>query len=229
MSKMKRMEKVRKGMKARKERIKKSIGRAKNAGKIGREKVKNGIVKVKAGKERVKSGIGKVRRKVQLIKPILLVDGITLSNAMFGLLSIFASIKGHLNAACYFMIMAAVLDFLDGKFARKFGRTTALGKELDSLADIVSFGVAPAVLGFVYLENIFIAIPIVIFVSCGIIRLAKFNVQLVKGSYFGMPITWNALWFSLLYFFSVPNLYWFYAYAISAALMVTPFKLKKVV
>jgi CDP-diacylglycerol--serine O-phosphatidyltransferase len=178
-------------------------------------------------KEKVKSGIVKVRKTVQLIKPILLVDGVTLSNAMFGLLSIFASITGFLKVACYFLLAAGVLDYLDGKIARKLGRTTAFGKELDSLADIVSFGVGPAVLGFVYSGNPFIILPILVFLACGIIRLAKFNTQLVPGIYFGMPITLNAAIFSILYFTGVQPSYWIYAYLASAMLMVSPFKIKK--
>lgn len=179
-------------------------------------------------KEKVKRGVGKVRRKAHLIKPILLVDGITIANAMFGLLSIFASISGYFKEACYLLLLAALMDYLDGKFARRLGRETALGMELDSLADIVSFGVAPAVLGFVISGNSVIAFPIILFVSCGIIRLAKFNVQLVKGYYFGMPITMNGIIFPVVYFASVPVDYWFYIFIIAAVLMVSPFKIRKV-
>ncbi len=206
--------------------IKKSLSK-------GKERIKGGISRAReagrAGKEKVKNGIAKVRTKVQLIKPFFFVDGITLSNAILGMLSIFASISGKLKLACLFLLLAALMDFLDGKFARKFGRNSKLGKELDSLADIVSFGAAPAVLGFVYAGNLWIIIPLALYVSCGIIRLAKFNVQLVKKSYFGMPITWNSIIYSALYFTGVQPNYWFYAYVISAVLMVSPFKIKKVV
>ncbi|MBN2112310.1 CDP-diacylglycerol--serine O-phosphatidyltransferase [Candidatus Woesearchaeota archaeon] len=194
-----------------------------------KRRIRKGIAKVKSGIGKARIRIGNARRKVQLIKPILLVDGITLSNAMFGLLSIFASVKGYIPQACIFMIIAVVMDFLDGKIARRLGRTTELGKELDSLADIVSFGAAPAVLGFVLSKDPIIIIPLLIFISCGIIRLAKFNVQLVKGAYFGMPITMNGLIFPLIYFSGVPIFYWYFAYFASAVLMVSPFKLKKVI
>lgn len=191
-------------------------------------KVKKGIKKIKDGKEKIKNGIGKARKKVKLIKPILLVDGITLSNAVFGLLSVFAAVSGYFKQACVFIMIAVLMDFLDGKVARKLGRMTALGRELDSLADIVSFGVAPAVLGFLLVEKIAVILPLVIFLSCGIIRLAKFNVQLVKGSYFGMPITANGIIFPIIYFTGVPYGYWPYIYFLAAVLMVSPFKLKKV-
>ena len=203
--------------------------------KKGIVKVKKGIKKINAGKEKIKNGlgaakrgIGSARKKVRLIKPILLVDGITLSNSMLGLLSIFASVKGYYTQASIFILIAVLMDFLDGKVARKLGRTTTLGKELDSLADIISFGVAPAVLGFVQSANPIIIIPLVIFISCGIIRLAKFNVQLVKGAYFGMPITMNGILFPVLYFAGVPIFYWHFIFFIAAILMVSPFKLRKV-
>ena len=176
---------------------------------------------------KIKKGIGRAKRKVELIKPFLIVDGLTLSNAMFGLLSIFSTITGHYRGACYFLLLAVAMDLLDGKVARRFGRSTEIGKELDSLADIVSFGVAPAVLGFVLAERIGIVIPLILFLSCGIIRLAKFNVQLVVGYYFGMPITVNGVIFPALYFAGVPINCWFYVYIVSAILMVSPFRLKK--
>lgn len=190
-----------------------------------KEKVKKGIIN---NKERIKTGIGKARKKARLIRPILLVDGVTISNAIFGLMSIFASISGLYKQACLFLLIAVLMDFLDGKFARRLDRTTDLGRELDSLADIISFGAAPAVLGFVLSKNAIIIIPAVVFLSCGIIRLAKFNVQLVKGSYFGMPITANGIIFPVIYFIGVPIIYWHFVFIVSAVLMVSPFKLKKV-
>ena len=76
--------------------------------------------------------------------------------------------------------------------------------------------------------NHIIIIPLVIFLSCGIIRLAKFNGQVIKGHYFGMPITMNGILIPIIYFGGVPLSYWPYIYFISAVLMVIPFKLKKV-
>ena len=186
-----------------------------------KEKIKNRVGKVK-------EGMSKVKRRIWLARPLLLVDGITLANSILGMLSIFAVISGFPRQACYFLLTAVVMDYLDGKFAKKLGRTSPIGKELDSLADTISFGVAPAVFGFMLAEGTFIIIPLLIFISCGIIRLAKFNVQVIKGNYFGMPITINGILIPLIYFGGVPLSYWPYIYFISAVLMVTPFKLKKV-
>ena len=68
---------------------------------------------------------------------------ITLVNLFFGFLSILNSYIGNYLLACYFILIAAVLDSLDGKIARLFGVSTVFGKELDSLDDLVSFCLAP--------------------------------------------------------------------------------------
>jgi CDP-diacylglycerol--serine O-phosphatidyltransferase len=215
------LKKARQRMRERKEKIKIGVGKVRANMKKNKEKIKNGV-------EKVKEGMGKAKRKIWLARPLLLVDGITLSNSMFGMLSIFAVVRGFPRQACYFLLIAVVMDYLDGKFAKKLGRTSPIGKELDSLADTISFGVAPAVFGFMLAEGIFIIIPLIIFLSCGIIRLAKFNVQVIKGHYFGMPITMNGILIPIIYFGGVPLPYWPYIYFISAVLMVIPFKLKKV-
>ena len=64
---------------------------------------------------------------------------ITLVNLFFGFLSILNSYIANYSLACYFILLAAVLDSLDGKIARLFGVSTEFGKELDSLSDLVSF------------------------------------------------------------------------------------------
>lgn len=70
----------------------------------------------------------------------------TASNLLCGILSIFLAFSGQLELACYFIYFAAVLDFFDGFLARKLNQMNELGKQLDSLADMVTFGVAPGVL-----------------------------------------------------------------------------------
>jgi CDP-diacylglycerol--serine O-phosphatidyltransferase len=89
---------------------------------------------------------------------------------------------------------AILLDVLDGRIARMTGTTSEFGGELDSLADVVSFGVAPALLayswGFATLPRVGWLVAF-LFVACGTLRLARFNVQKssVDGRYFvGLPI-----------------------------------------
>jgi CDP-diacylglycerol--serine O-phosphatidyltransferase len=101
--------------------------------------------------------------------------------------------------SCLFVMAAALFDRFDGKLARKLEATSELGKQLDSLCDLISFGVAPAViawklhfafasayfpLGLVVGYLVVLAFPI-----AGAIRLARFNLQEENGCFFGIPIT----------------------------------------
>ena len=111
-------------------------------------------------------------------------DLLTLGNASCGTLSIFACLSyiagdrsPQIWAAFALPVLALVLDVLDGYVARlPTRRQSALGADLDSLADIVSFGVAPAVLGYTLgLRGLWDVVLLTYFVCCGISRLARFN------------------------------------------------------
>lgn len=71
---------------------------------------------------------------------------LTASNLLCGILSIFMAFSGQLEWACYLIYFAAILDFFDGFLARKLNQMSELGKQLDSLADMVTFGVSPGVI-----------------------------------------------------------------------------------
>lgn len=73
----------------------------------------------------------------------------TASNLMCGIISIILALSGRLEWACYFIYFAAIFDFFDGFLARKLNISSEIGKQLDSLADMVTFGVAPGILVFV--------------------------------------------------------------------------------
>lgn len=112
-------------------------------------------------------------------------DLLTLSNAACGTLSMFAclsAIEGDREAPMWaafaLPVLALVLDYFDGYVARLDARRQSrLGADLDSLADIVSFGVAPAVLGYTLgLRGLWDVLVLTYFVCCGISRLARFNV-----------------------------------------------------
>jgi len=118
----------------------------------------------------------------------------TTGNLFLGFWSIVRSLNGQFELASALVFGAIVLDMLDGRIARLTGTSSEFGGEFDSLADAISFGVAPALL--VYLWG-FEAIPRVgwlaafLFVMCGVLRLARFNVQrhVVDARYFvGLPI-----------------------------------------
>jgi CDP-diacylglycerol---serine O-phosphatidyltransferase len=119
-----------------------------------------------------------------MLRTFHLADFVTLANAACGMLSIFYSMLfvdtrslAHYFIAAAMMPAAFVFDVLDGRIARWRHQHSALGRELDSLADVVSFGVAPAALGFAAgLRGGWDLAALVYFVCCGVSRLARFNV-----------------------------------------------------
>ncbi len=117
---------------------------------------------------------------------------ITSGNMLCGMLSLVLSFHGHFVPAAWLIYIAVFFDFMDGKMARKLGGSSSFGAELDSLADVVSFGVAPAMVMYgVYLRGflgVTGAIVAAFFALCGALRLARFNVRHADDSFQGLPI-----------------------------------------
>lgn len=119
---------------------------------------------------------------------------ITSVNLCFGLLSLAKSIQGQYDFAAVCIGVAIVLDGLDGLVARLTGTTSDFGRELDSLSDLISFGVAPAVLAYCWSLSDLGRLGMVAtfaFALCGAFRLARFNIQasVTDRRYFvGLPI-----------------------------------------
>jgi CDP-diacylglycerol--serine O-phosphatidyltransferase len=117
----------------------------------------------------------------------------TVGNLVIGVIALILTFQGYTADAALLVVIGMVLDGLDGRVARWLHAESLFGKELDSLSDIVTFGVAPA---FVMYETILktegwlgIALT-VLFPVCGALRLARFNVQTKSTNYFvGLPIT----------------------------------------
>jgi CDP-diacylglycerol--serine O-phosphatidyltransferase len=124
---------------------------------------------------------------IKLVKP---ADIVTLVNALLGLASIIMVIGGRIDSALILILIAVVADAADGAVARKMG-SGVLGENLDSLADVISFGVAPAVVAYVVLGSWTGVSGLLagLFMVCGILRLARFNVAGNKGGFTGIPIT----------------------------------------
>jgi CDP-diacylglycerol--serine O-phosphatidyltransferase len=118
----------------------------------------------------------------------------TVGNLFCGYLSIWSSIRGTFETAALLIIGAGVLDALDGRVARLTNSTSEFGEEYDSLADLVSFGVAPAVLVYSWGLSDFARLGWMasfLFVVCGSMRLARFNIQtrvVDKRFFVGLPI-----------------------------------------
>jgi len=155
-------------------------------------------------------------------------DLFTLLNAACGVLAAFCAISGQFFLAVLLLLSSIVWDYLDGKIGRWLGTPHQFGKELDSLADVIGFGMGPAVFVYTYAApQGWLTLVLVLFVLCGILRLARFNVVNLAGEYIGMPITWNGLLVPLSYGVGLPTQYYGLVLVLSAVLMISPLRIKK--
>lgn len=132
----------------------------------------------------------------------------TTANLLFGFYAIIQSIEGHYDRAALAIVLAVIGDGLDGRVARLSRATSSFGREYDSLADVVSFGVAPALLAF-HAGNLGTLhragwVMAFLFTACAALRLARFNVSdsRFRGRFEGLPspaaagIVASSQWFS---------------------------------
>lgn len=155
-------------------------------------------------------------RHFTLLRGFHLADFFTLGNAACGVGAVFFAmlyVAGeqpfHFYAAAALAPAAFIFDVLDGRIARARHENSPLGRELDSLSDVISFGVAPAALGFAAgLQGGWDVVALIFFVCCGVSRLARYNVTAEslsaggdKVSYFeGTPIPTSVLLTGVLAF-----------------------------
>jgi len=160
-------------------------------------------------------------RNFSMIRGFHLADFFTLANAACGMAAVFFAMiytsghsPVHFFAAAAMAPIAFVFDVLDGRVARWRQTHSALGRELDSLADVISFGVAPATLAFAAgMRGGWDAVILIYFVCCGVSRLARYNVtaeQLSEGGakvrYFeGTPIPTSVVLTAVLAFAAGQN------------------------
>jgi CDP-diacylglycerol--serine O-phosphatidyltransferase len=153
-------------------------------------------------------------RHFSMIRDFHLADAFTLANGACGTAALFFAMDhvrehgaGKVYAAGAFIVLALVFDVLDGRIARWRHSASPLGRELDSLADVISFGVAPAGLAFsLGMTGLLDALVLLYFVVCGISRLARYNItaeamsaEAGKVTYFeGTPIPSSVLLVLLL-------------------------------
>lgn len=123
----------------------------------------------------------------------------TMGNVVCGFLSILSAHEGHVTTACWFIVLAGFLDALDGKIARLSGGTSQFGVELDSLADFLSFGVAPAFLVYTIKLNSLGKwgwIISIVYIMASSYRLARYNLFAEtdeKKNFMGLPVPGAAL------------------------------------
>jgi CDP-diacylglycerol--serine O-phosphatidyltransferase len=120
---------------------------------------------------------------------------LTISNLFLGIVSIIFAFQGnqYVDYAAITVIIGMLMDGLDGRVARMLNAQSEFGKELDSLSDVITFGVAPAFIMYVVAlqeMNLLGIVITAVFPICGALRLARFNVQAgVPGYFIGLPIT----------------------------------------
>jgi CDP-diacylglycerol---serine O-phosphatidyltransferase len=130
------------------------------------------------------------KRHFSMIRDFHLADFLTLANGGSGTAAIFFAMDhvragsiGKVYAAGVFVVLALFFDVMDGRVARWRHQASVMGRELDSLADVISFGVAPACLGFaVGFSGLLDCLVLLYFVGCGISRLARYNITAEKMS-----------------------------------------------
>ncbi len=150
-------------------------------------------------------------RHFSMIRNLHMADFITLLNGFSGFYSIISCLRytltgqtHYVQRAHFFILLGLFFDFFDGRVARLRNKSSLMGQELDSLADLVSFGVSPATIAFAIgfrttVDVLFLAF----WVLCGLTRLARFNISVNnipkdkhgKSQYFeGLPIPTNLFW-----------------------------------
>lgn len=134
-------------------------------------------------------------RRESLKRGVYILPNLVTTGSLFaGFYGIVATMNGNYNLAAWFILVSAIFDALDGKVARLTGTTSRFGVEYDSLADLVAFGVAPGLLMYAWALKPFGKLgwlAAFIYVVCGALRLARFNVQVdtVESKRFvGLPI-----------------------------------------
>lgn len=119
-----------------------------------------------------------------MIREFHLADWFTLANAICGVGALFSVMSylqthdvRHIYFACALITVAMVFDVLDGRIARWRQLSSAMGRELDSLSDVISFGVAPAAIAYgCGMQGLYDRVVLGFFVACGVSRLARYNV-----------------------------------------------------
>ncbi len=195
-----------------------------------------------------------------MIREFQLADWFTLANAVCGTGALFSMLTflqttdvRHVYFACGMVVAALVFDVLDGRVARWRQKSSGMGRELDSLADVISFGVAPAVIGYgCGMQGLYDRIVLTYFVACGVSRLARYNITAAalsegdKVKYFeGTPIPTSlllvvlmfvaatqgalrdALWFGQVVFAGFTLHPMVLAFAVSGSLMVSRIRFPK--
>jgi CDP-diacylglycerol--serine O-phosphatidyltransferase len=169
---------------------------------------------------------------MKILSLMKIADIFTVGNLCCGVLSILFAIDGSFYLSALLLFLAVIFDVLDGKIAGLLHQKNLFGKQIDSMSDLVSFGVAPALLFYSLSSPGILGIAVALFfVACGMLRLARYNIS--EGTGFeGVPITVNGVLFPVLFllFNSFPQSlsYWPMVFLIQGFLMISTFKIARI-
>ncbi len=168
---------------------------------------------------------------MNILRLLTVADLLTVANLSSGILAIFFATQQNCAISALLIALAVAFDALDGRVAGWMHQQHEFGKQLDSLADLVSFGVAPAYLYFAMgPQEWFVIITLLFFAACGMLRLARYNIADASG-FEGVPITVNGVLFPALYALSLllPNSlkYWPVVFLLMGVLMVSSIRIKR--
>ena len=145
---------------------------------------------------------------MNIFKILKVADLFTTANLSCGVLSIFTASNENYDIAALLMVIAIIMDSVDGKVAKLMHQTNRFGKELDSLADLI------------------------LFVVCGMWRLARYNISQTEG-FEGVPITVNGVIFPLLYILHIYQpaslVIWPAVFATMSALMISSLRVQRII
>ncbi|MFH1198936.1 MAG: CDP-diacylglycerol--serine O-phosphatidyltransferase [Candidatus Omnitrophota bacterium] len=124
-----------------------------------------------------------------------LANILTFMSLVCGFISLVFSLEGHFTFAAWAIILSVIFDGLDGQVARRNPVPSNFGKEFDSLVDVVAFGVAPAILGYLFIYRDFHlwgTLALLVYLSASVVRLAKYNItgkEEMANYFYGLPTT----------------------------------------
>ncbi len=169
---------------------------------------------------------------MNILKLLKLADMFTIANLSCGILSITMSVEGNFDLSASLLFLAVIFDVLDGKIAGFLHQKNLFGKQIDSMSDLVSFGIAPMLLFYsLNTPDILVSILLVFFIVCGMLRLARYNVSEAPG-FEGVPITVNGVLFPILFLIYSNNPvslnFWPIIILIQSLLMISTVKISRI-
>ncbi len=165
--------------------------------------------------------------KKDIMAFISLPDIFSITNGALGFFAIYFILVGDTLIAARIVFLCIFLDSFDGFLARRKNNCADFGKSLDSLSDIISFGIVPSLIFISYQNyNIFAFLAGVIYVICGLLRLSRFN-AMRSEDYFGLPITIGAIFIVLNFLAKIPSFPYSVLMIITSILFILDFRLKR--